>query len=175
MHKTTAISELDFSSDINLFRILAAVPGYRISPESEKAGMEVFFHEQLVARCFREKGFTQFLEESGINCKEVVSVEIVPSYVLFVVEPQCLFIIEVKSVEIEESVDEQLMLCDFWRSIYQNLAAKLSLRVEYVYVLDDWFKHPKYKDVLEYINSVNCHYKFNRLPLEWLGLPTELE
>jgi len=25
---------------------------------------------------------------------------------------------------------------------------------------------------LEYINSVNCHYKFNELPLAWLGLQT---
>jgi len=25
--------------------------------------------------------------------------------------------------------------------------------------------------VLDYIQSVNCHYKFNELPLSWLGLP----
>lgn len=25
---------------------------------------------------------------------------------------------------------------------------------------------------LDYIESVNCHYKFNELPLAWLGLPT---
>ena len=24
---------------------------------------------------------------------------------------------------------------------------------------------------LSYINSVNCHYKFDELPLAWLGLP----
>jgi hypothetical protein len=45
-------------------------------------------------------------------------------------------------------------------------------KVEYVYVLNDLFKNPSYKDVLDYINSVNCHYKFNELPLAWLGLPT---
>jgi hypothetical protein len=37
--------------------------------------------------------------------------------------------------------------------------------------LNDWFKKPEYKDVLNYINSVNCHYKFGKLPLAWLGLP----
>ncbi len=36
----------------------------------------------------------------------------------------------------------------------------------------DWFKDPSYKDVLDYINSVNCHYKFNELPLAWHGLPS---
>jgi hypothetical protein len=25
--------------------------------------------------------------------------------------------------------------------------------------------------VLDYIISVNCHYRFNTLPLAWLGLP----
>ncbi|GHV72508.1 hypothetical protein AGMMS49928_29580 [Spirochaetia bacterium] len=48
----------------------------------------------------------------------------------------------------------------------------LELKVEYVYALNNWFKKPVYKDVLDYINSVNCHYKFNELPLAWLGLPT---
>jgi hypothetical protein len=28
-----------------------------------------------------------------------------------------------------------------------------------------------FADVLDYIHSVNCHYKFNELPLSWLGLP----
>ncbi|GAB4415533.1 MAG: hypothetical protein OHK0032_11690 [Thermodesulfovibrionales bacterium] len=37
----------------------------------------------------------------------------------------------------------------------------------------DWFNKPVYKDVLDYIHSVNCHYKFNELPLAWLGLPTK--
>ncbi|MGE4547689.1 MAG: hypothetical protein AB7E28_07955 [Desulfurella sp.] len=43
--------------------------------------------------------------------------------------------------------------------------------MEYVYVLNDWFRKKEYKDVLDYIQSVNCHYKFNELPLSWLGLP----
>jgi len=34
-------------------------------------------------------------------------------------------------------------------------------------------KKTEYKDVLDYIQSVNCHYKFNELPLSWLGLPVK--
>jgi hypothetical protein len=45
--------------------------------------------------------------------------------------------------------------------------------VEYVYILNDWFKDPGYKDVLDYIDSVNCHYRFGSLPLAWLGLPDQ--
>ena len=40
-------------------------------------------------------------------------------------------------------------------------------------VLNNWFKKPQYKDVLDYIHSVNCHYRFNELPMAWLGLPTK--
>ncbi len=28
-----------------------------------------------------------------------------------------------------------------------------------------------YKDTLDYIHSVGCHYLFNTIPLKWLGLP----
>ena len=68
--------------------------------------------------------------------------------------------------------DEKLQTCDFKRKQYLKLVQALELKVEYVYVLNDWFKDPSYKDVLDYINSVNCHYKFNELPLAWLGLPS---
>jgi hypothetical protein len=52
-----------------------------------------------------------------------------------------------------------------------KLVQPLGLKVEYVYVLSDWFRKNEYRDVLGYINSVNCHYVFNEIPLEWLGLP----
>ena len=42
--------------------------------------------------------------------------------------------------------------------------------VEYVYILNDWFNDPVYRDVLDYIKSVGCHYFFSELPLEFLGL-----
>jgi type II restriction enzyme len=45
------------------------------------------------------------------------------------------------------------------------------LRVEYVYVLGEWFKKPAYRDTLDYILSMNCHYHFGGIPLAWLGLP----
>jgi hypothetical protein len=64
-----------------------------------------------------------------------------------------------------------LQTCDFKRKQYVKLVHQIGLKVEYVYVLNDWFKHPRYKDVLDYIHAMGCHYKFNELPLAWLGLP----
>ena len=47
----------------------------------------------------------------------------------------------------------------------------LGIKVEYFYLLSDWFKEYKYTDVLNYINSVGCYYYFNSIPLSDLGLP----
>ncbi|CAG0994699.1 hypothetical protein PLCT2_02679 [Planctomycetaceae bacterium] len=52
-----------------------------------------------------------------------------------------------------------------------KVVAELGIKVEYVYVLGEWFRQPKYKDVLDYINNVCCHYRFGSIPLDWLGLP----
>lgn len=49
--------------------------------------------------------------------------------------------------------------------------SQLNIDVEYIYILNDWFKQPKYKDVLDYIISVHCQYYFNYIPLKKLGLP----
>lgn len=96
-----------------------------------------------------------------------------PDDALLVIVRETLFIIEVKYQQVSGSVDEKLQTCDFKRKQFQKLVMPLGLKVEYVYVLNDWFKKPEYKDVLDYISSVNCHYKFNEIPLSWLGLPTK--
>jgi hypothetical protein len=126
-----------------------------------------------VARCFKKHDFHKFLEENGIKWKEIISKQLLPDDALLVVVRETLFIIEVKYHQVAGSVDEKLQTCDFKRKQYLNLVKSLELKVEYVYVLNDWFRNPGYKDVLNYIDSVNCHYKFNELPLAWLGLPTE--
>lgn len=43
-----------------------------------------------------------------------------------------------------------------------------------IYLLNDWFRDPLYKDVLDYIISVNCQYYFECIPLAKLGLPVLL-
>ena len=40
-----------------------------------------------------------------------------------------------------------------------------------MYLLSDWFRKPEYKDVLDYIHSVHCHYFFEFIPLIKMGLP----
>lgn len=164
---------LNFENKVDFQQLIAAIPGYREKKDPDKAGILIFFENTLVARCFRKNDFYNFLSESKIDWKEILSKKLLPDDALLVIVRETLFIIEVKYQQVTGSVDEKLQTCDFKRKQYLKLVSPLGLKVEYVYVLSDWFKQPRYKDVLDYIHSVNCHYKFNELPLAWLGLPTK--
>ena len=165
------LTGLDFEREVDFQDLLTEQPGYKIKLVAGKAGKGVFFKGELVARCFRKNDFYKFLEEEGVNWKAKVSKRLLPDDALLVIVRETLFIIEVKYQQVAGSVDEKLQTCDFKRKQYVKLVAGLGLMVEYVYVLNDWFKDPAYKDVLDYIHSVNCHYRFGSLPLAWLGLP----
>jgi len=167
------LTGLKFEGRVDFQQIIGIIPGYRVRKEQGKAGMNVFFEDILVARCFRKYDFYKYLSESNVDWKKVISKRLVPDDALLVIVRETLFIIEINYQKMTNADDEELMLCDFKRKQYLKLVAPLGLKVEYVYVLNDWFKKPEYKDVLDYIHSVNCHYRFNELPLAWLGLPAK--
>jgi len=165
------LTGLNFEAKVDFLDLLRGIDGYTVKKSGAKAGTDVFFDGKLVARCFKKHDFYRFLDEKGIDWSKLISKKLLPDDALLVIVRETLFIIEVKYQQVAGSVDEKLQTCDFKRKQYLKLVQSLELKVEYVYVLSDWFKKPEYKDVLGYINSVNCHYKFNELPLAWLGLP----
>ena len=167
------ITGLNFEDKVDLHKLLSRIPGYSIKKSKNRIGVDVLFEGKLVARCFRKYDFYKFLEENDIEWKKIISRKLLPDDAMLVIVRETLFIIEIKYQQVAGSVDEKLQTCDFKRKQYLKLVTPLGLKVEYVYVLSDWFKKPEYKDVLEYIQSVNCHYKFNELPLSWLGLPVK--
>lgn len=169
------LTGLNFEHKVDLHALLAAQPGYAVKGIPGKAGKGIFFQGRLVARCFRKNDFYKFLEEEKVNWRNLVTRKLLPDDALLVIVRETLFIIEVKYQQVQGSVDEKLQTCDFKRKQYLKLVTPLGLKVEYVYLLSDWFKNPRYKDVLDYIQSVNCHYKFGSLPLAWLGLPNPVK
>lgn len=164
---------LRFEREVTLSTLLASKPGYRVEKEANKAGDLIYFNDGLVARCMKKYDFYKFLEEFGIDWKKTISKRLLPDDTLYVIIRETLFIIEVKFQQVNGSVDEKLQTCDFKLKQYKKLVRKLHLKVEYVYILNDWFKKPEYTDTLDYIESVNCHYKFNEIPLAWFGLPSK--
>lgn len=167
------ITGLKFETKVDLKTLLENIPGYEVKKIKGKAGNVIYYKGKMVARSFKKYEFYSFLEENNINWKEIISKRLLPDDALLVIVRETLFIIEVKYQQVAGSVDEKLQTCDFKRKQFQKLVQPIGLKVEYVYVLSDWFKKPEYKDVLDYINSVNCHYKFGEVPLSWLGLPIE--
>ena len=166
------LTGLNFEEKVDFIDLLKKINGYEIKKSRKNVGLDIYFNDKLIARMFKKHDFYRFLEESNIDWKKLISKKLLPDDALLVIIRETLFIIEVKYQQVAGSVDEKLQTCDFKRKQYLKLVNSLGLKVEYVYILNDWFKDPSYKDVLDYINSVNCHYKFNELPLAWLGLPT---
>lgn len=167
------LSGLRFEEKTDVLTLLSRMDGYEVRDVRGKAGKEVLFKRRLVARCFRKRALYDYLKEEGIDWKleKRLSCRLFPDDAILVVDRKTLFIIEVKHQNVDGSTDEKLQTCDFKRRQYRKLVDGLGLTVEYVYVLNDWFNKPKYRDVLEYVRSVKCHYRFNELPLDWLGLP----
>ncbi len=154
-----------FEGKTNLSEFLNSQKGYKVEEGN------VYFNDELVGRIFKKHGFYKFLEELNIEWKNLISKKLLPDDSIFVVIANTLFIIECKFQQVEGSVDEKLQTCDFKRKQYQKLLATANIEVEYIYLLSNWFKKSKYQDVLNYIQSVHCHYFFEYIPLVKLGLP----
>lgn len=156
---------LQFEGETDLSLFISAQKGYKVIEE------KVFFNNELVARVFKKHGFYKFLSEYGIVWQEHISKKILPDDCIYVIVNNTLFIVECKFQQVAGSVDEKLQTCDFKKKQYQKLLSQANIEVEYVYLLGDWFRHPSYKDVLDYIHSVRCHYYFEYIPLAKFGLP----
>lgn len=156
---------LVFEGKTDLAKFLAKQKGYSVEKDI------VYYNQQQVARVFKKHAFYKFLNEYDIDWHEIISTKILPDNCLYVIVNNTLFVIECKFQQVAGSVDEKLQTCDFKKKQYQKLLAKANIDVEYVYLLSDWFRNKKYKDVLDYIQSVRCQYYFEYIPLTKFGLP----
>lgn len=135
-------------------------------------GNTIFYNGEETAMSFKKHELYRYLEEKGIDYKRFISRRILPDDAIYVIVNNTFFILEIKFQEVEGSTDEKLQTCDFKIKQYRKLLSQLNVEVEYIYVLNNWFKDPKYKDVLDYVISIKgCSYYFNYLPLHKIGLP----
>lgn len=134
-------------------------------------GNNVLYDGECVAHVLKKHDFYKYLKTKGIKWQDHISKQLLPDNAIYVIVNNTMFILEVKTQNVTGSVDEKLQTCDFKKKQYQKLLFQLNMEVEYIYILDDWFKKPQYKDVLDYIISVGCQYYFNYVPLQKLGLP----
>lgn len=136
----------------------------------------VYYNNEKVAELYKKHEFySSFLKKLDIDWTKYISKKLLPDDSIFVIIKNTVYIIECKHQQVNGSVDEKLQTCDFKKKEYKRLLSKANLDVEYIYLLDDWFRNPKYKDVLDYIHSVRCDYYFEYIPLYRLGLPVPNE
>jgi hypothetical protein len=111
-----------------------------------------------------------FLEPNGINYKMFNSKMWLPDECFVNFVTKTVYIIEKKFQNCNGSVDEKLASCEFKKTEYRKLCSPIGFNVEYLYVFNDWFKKGDYKDILEYIKSVDCYYFYNEIPLSFLQI-----
>ncbi|MDE2590618.1 MAG: hypothetical protein KGL95_13245 [Patescibacteria group bacterium] len=152
-----------FEERINLSLAISKINGYSV------AGNYIIKGERKIAEIFtKNKLYKNLLEPLEIDYLKYISKKLLPDEAILI--DKTLYIIEMKFQYVAGSVDEKLQTCDFKKKQYDKLFSDTDIKVEYVYVLNDWFKKAEYKDVLQYIKYVGCHYFFNEIPLSKLGL-----
>ncbi|MCF7926836.1 MAG: hypothetical protein K9L74_04615 [Candidatus Izimaplasma sp.] len=162
----TNVNGLKFEQDTKLAEALLNIQGYEIHNDT------VFYNNKEIGKIGSQHGlYRVFLKPNNIDYKDIISKQLRPDDAIYIHKSNTIYIIEKKFQKSAGSVDEKLQTCDFKKKQYEKLFAPLGYKVEYIYVLNNWFKHARYDDVKDYIKKVGCHYHFNEIPLSILGLP----
>ena len=119
---------------------------------------EVYNNKELIGVSVPKKQlYTKFLEKQGLDYAKYNSKQWQPDEAFINFKNKTAYIIEKKFQNCSGSVDEKLPGCHF-------------KKLEYIYVFNDWFLQHQYRDTLEYIKRMGCHYFFNEIPLDFLNL-----
>ena len=129
---------------------------YSIQEYPNEISKQIIDHYRgIIGYIFKEQKFYNFF---NINWENKISKQLLPDICIFI--NGTIFIIECKFQQVGGSVDEKLQTCDFKKKQYEKLMFGSNIKVEYIYMLNNYFNDPKYKDVLDYIKSVKCYYYF---------------
>ena len=160
------LTGLKFEKDTDLREALKSRKGIVIN------GISVLYASREIGYVLQKHDlYKYFLEVKKVDWTNILSKKLLPDEAYYSIKTKKLVIIEKKFQQVAGSVDEKLQTCGFKKRQYEKLCAPINgVKVEYVYILNDWFKSKSYSDVLAYINEVGCKYYFNQLPLELLDL-----
>ena len=162
-HKTTE-NGLHFEGRTHLREAIKKNSDYSIDK-----GDRVLKGKEVVAEYYEKHSlYKKLLEPKGVDYSKILSKKLLPDGALLV--GNTLYIIEKKYQAGAGSVDEKLQTCDFKKKQYQKLVKKIGLKIEFYYVLNEWFRKPENRDVFNYIESVGCKYFIEELPLKEIGL-----
>lgn len=104
---------LVFEGKVDLATFLSKQNGYIVDSEGQ-----VFYDNELVAQIFKKHKFYSFLEERGVDWRNIISKRLLPDDSIYIIINNTFFIIECKFQQVTESVDEKLQTCDFKKKQY---------------------------------------------------------
>ena len=108
------------------------------------SGNNIYYQGQEVGQMFKKHDlYSKFLKPRGIDWRNNISAKLLPDNGIYVIANNTAYIIEVKTQRGNGSVDEKLQTCDFKKKQYQKLFFPLNIEVQYIYILDDWFRYPR--------------------------------
>lgn len=125
-------------------------------------------YEEKVNMAYRHRGAIDlgkhklytYLQSIDVDWRDYLSARLLPDEAYL--DGTTLYIYEKKYQQVGGSADEKPQTCGFKISQFKKLAEPLNAtNVIYTYILSDWFKQPKYRDVLQYIDDTpDCRYEF---------------
>ena len=159
----TNLTGLKFEKNTSLAEALVN-SGYSVVDD------RIYYDEKSVGLLAEKSKIYKFLEARDVDWQTIISAKLLPDEAIYSDSAQSMTVVEKKWQEVSGSVDEKLQTCGFKLRQYRRLLEPINVTVKYVYLLNDWFAHPRYADVLAYIREVGADYHFETLPLELLEL-----
>lgn len=162
----TNINGLSFEGRTNLLDAFKKHENFQVNENKE------IMVDGIVIGLYVEKHdlYKKFLKPNGVKWEDCISSKLLPDSVFINYITKTIYIGEKKFQENSGSVDEKLQTGLFKKEQYIKLMMGLGYKVEYYFLLNDWFLKEKYRDVKEFIVKYGCKYFINEIPFNELGL-----
>lgn len=162
----TNVNGLNFEGLMSIKDMISQLPGYAVN------NYDLYYNDQCIGKITSTHNlYKEILKPRGIEWETIISSQLLPDEVLYIFEEEKVYIFEKKYQSGDGSVDEKLQTCDFKKKQYLKLFEPLGISVEYIYLLCSWFEKEKYRDVKEYIRSVNCYFYIDGQNIDVISLP----
>lgn len=112
----------------------------------------------------------------GVSMSKELSMTLLPDEAFFSLKDNAFHVLEKKWQMCSGSVDEKIQTGPFKLHEYETIAKACSessgeeIGVSYDYILSDWFRQDRYRDILDYNAEHGVGHYFSEVPVSTLGL-----
>ncbi len=107
----------------------------------------------------------KFLESKNSIVQPPTVGKLWPDEAIYVASSDTLFIVEKKNQTVEGSTDEKIQTAVYKVHYYNMLLEGTSIKLKFMYLLNNWFQKEKYKLVIEWLEENGVAVYFDEIPL----------